>query len=175
MGLLLHVFLATLAASTPPTITPVSDADDTPGVRATFDVEAPASVVLDLLWDVSRFQRIFPDILALQVVTEAPSQVDVRFTVDAVVTKPSYTLRRRLDVERGEISWFSVAGDLKRVVGKWTVRPASDARRCVVIYESFVDIGLVGISTVYRNIVTSKLHQMVERVRVAAADAVGIR
>ena len=175
MSLLLHVFLATLVAATPPTITALSDADDTPGVRATFEVDAPAGVVLDLLWDVSRFQRIFPDILALHVVTETPTQVDVRFTVDAVVTQPTYTLRRKRDAERGEISWVSIAGDLKRVVGKWTVRPASDASRCVVVYESFVDIGFVGISTVYRNIVTSKLHQLVARVRLAADEAMGTR
>jgi ribosome-associated toxin RatA of RatAB toxin-antitoxin module len=156
------------ATSTAPTIIPLSDADDTPGVRATFEVDAPADVVLDLLWDVSRFKRIFPDIKELTVLDQAPTRVDVRFEVDAVVAKPTYTLRRSLDVGRGEISWFNIAGDLKRVVGRWVVRPANDARRSIVVYESFVDIGIVGVSTVYRDIVKGKLDQMATRVRTAA-------
>ena len=154
-----------------PTIVPLSDADDTPGVRATFEVDAPADVVLDLLWDVSRFKRIFPDIKELTVLAQSPTGVDVRFEVDAVVAKPTYTLRRSLDVGRGEISWFNIAGDLKRVVGRWVVRPATNPQRSIVVYESFVDVGIVGISTVYRDIVKGKLDQMATRVRTAADEA----
>lgn len=165
------LLLLGLLAALPPTIAPLTDKDGTPGVAATFDVEAPADVVLDLLWDVSRFRRIFPDIKSLEVVKDAPPVIDVRFDVDAVIASPTYTLRRTLDVEAGEIRWVSIAGDLKRIAGRWIVRPAG-ARRSVVVYESFVDVGVPGLSSVYRDLVKARLDQMAGRVRKAAAEAV---
>ncbi len=164
------VVLSALVAA-PPVITPLSGTDDTPGVRCAFDVDAPPAVVLDLLWDVSRFKRIFPDIKEL-VVEGSPTatQADVRFAVDAVVAKPTYTLRRTLDVSAGDIRWKNIAGDLPVVVGRWHVAPRADGGANVA-YESFVDVGIPGVSTIYRNIVLSKLQQMVERVRAAAAVA----
>jgi ribosome-associated toxin RatA of RatAB toxin-antitoxin module len=163
-----------LAMSTPPEIVPLSDADGTPGVAATFDVEAPRDVVVDLLWDVSRFRRIFPDIKSLQVVRDAHPVVDVRFDVDAVIASPTYTLRRTLDVPAGEIRWVSIGGDVKRIAGRWIVRHV-DERRCRVTYESFVDVGVPGLSGVYRDLVKAKLDQMAGRVRKGASDALEAR
>jgi ribosome-associated toxin RatA of RatAB toxin-antitoxin module len=170
--MLVAVLLSALAVatSTPPEIVPLSDADGTPGVAATFDVEAPRDVVVDLLWDVSRFRSIFPDIKSLAVVRDAHPVVDVRFDVDAVIASPTYTLRRQLDVNAGEIRWVSIAGDVKRIAGRWIVR-AVDARRSRVTYESFVDVGVPGLSSVYRDLVKAKLDQMAERVRKGAREA----
>jgi ribosome-associated toxin RatA of RatAB toxin-antitoxin module len=159
-----------LATSSPPEIVPLSDVDGTPGVSATFDVEAPRDVVLDLLWDVSRFRQVFPDIKSLQVVRDAHPVVDVRFDVDAVIASPTYTLRRTLDVPAGEIRWVSIAGDVKRITGRWLVR-AIDERRSRVTYESFVDVGVPGVSGVYRDLVKAKLDQMAGRVRKGASAA----
>lgn len=170
--MLLAVLLGALALSTSsaPTIVPLSDADGTPGVSATFEVDAPRDVVVDLLWDVSRFRRIFPDIKSLAVVRDAHPVVDVRFDVDAVIASPTYTLRRTLDVAAGEIRWVSIAGDVKRIAGRWIVR-AVDERRSRVTYESFVDVGVPGLSGVYRDLVKAKLDQMAGRVRKGASDA----
>lgn len=170
-GLLATTSPAPMATAPPPTIVPLSDTDGTPGVAATFGVEAPVDVVLDLLWDVSRFRRIFPDIKSLQVMRDAHPVVDVRFDVDAVIAAPNYTLRRTLDVKQGEIRWFSIAGDLKRLAGRWIVKP-DGTTRSVVTYESFVDVGVPGVSTVYRDLVKTRLDQMAGRVRRAAAEAV---
>ena len=171
---MLSLALLTVLVAAAPVIVPLSGADDTPGVRCSFDVDAPAPVVLDLLWDVSRFKRVFPDIKELHIEgTPTPTQVDVRFVVDAVVAKPTYTLRRRLEktsTGSGDIRWTNVAGDLPVVVGRWHVAPRADGGSDVA-YESFVDIGVPGVSGLYRNIVMSKLQQMVERVRTAALEA----
>lgn len=161
-----------IAAEPPPApvITPLTGADDTPGVRCSFVVDAPPAVVLDLLWDVSRFKRVFPDIKELHVEgTPTPTSVDVRFVVDAVVAKPTYTLRRTLDSAKGDIRWKNIAGDLPVVVGRWHVVKEGDGSR--VDYESFVDVGVPGVSGLYRDIVLSKLEQMVGRVRVGAKEA----
>jgi ribosome-associated toxin RatA of RatAB toxin-antitoxin module len=170
--MLVAALLSTLALATsqPPHIVPLGDTDGTPGVAATFEVEAPHDVVVDLLWDVSRFRRIFPDIKSLAVVRDAHPVVDVRFDVDAVIASPTYTLRRTLDVGAGEIRWVSIAGDVKRIAGRWIVRPI-DERRSMVTYESFVDVGVPGLSSVYRDLVKAKLDQMADRVRRGASDA----
>ncbi len=159
-----------MTTTSPPELVPHDDADGTPGVRATFLVEAPAPVVLDLLWDVRRFRRVFPDIKALTVVWSKPNDVEVKFDVDAVIASPTYTLRRHLDHERAQISWRNTAGDLKKIVGRWIVTPAGPSTSRVV-YESYVDVGIPGASTIYRDVAKSKLDQMAERVRAGAKEA----
>ena len=80
--------LFTIASLAPPTVQELTDAEQTPGLRAVFDVAAPAERVLDLLWDVRRFKAIFPDIHTLEVVGRPDdTTVDVRFVVDAVVAE----------------------------------------------------------------------------------------
>ncbi len=149
----------------------LADADGVPGLRATFVVDAPADVVLDLLWAGARFRSIFPDIKALDVVARPDDRtVDVRFFVDAVVATPTYTLRRSLDRGRRRVAWVSVGGDLKKIVGAWTVAPLS-AGRSRVIYESYVDVGVVGVSSVYRSLVVGRVEQMAARVQRAAQSA----
>jgi len=154
----------------PPEIVPQTDAVGTPGVRVGFVVEAPPVLVLDMLWDVKRFREIFPDIKALTVLRSTDTQADVKFDVDAIIASPTYTLRRTLRSQAGEVSWVDIGGDLKRIVGRWIVTP--HARGSHVIYESFVDVGVPGVSTVYRDVAKTKLDQMVVRVRAGAARAV---
>ena len=167
-----------LASQTPSPSTPagtdgvdvveLADPAGVPGLRAGFDVDAPADVVLDLLWDVSRFRAVFPDIKALDVVARPDDHtVDVRFFVDAVVATPTYTLRRTLDRGARRVAWVSVAGDLKHIAGSWSVTPRSPSS-CRVVYESFVDVGVVGVSSVYRSLVLGRVEQMAGRVRAAA-------
>jgi ribosome-associated toxin RatA of RatAB toxin-antitoxin module len=155
----------------PPVVEELADVEGTPGLRAVFDVDAPADVVLDLLWDVRRFRSIFPDIHALEVVGRPDaSTIDVRFVVDAVVAKPTYTLRRTLDAKQRVVRWTNIAGDLDRVVGSWAVEEL-DGTRSRVRYTSFVDVGVVGVSGMYRSLVVGKVDQMAARVRAAAAQA----
>ncbi len=163
----------TTAGRAAPAVEELTDPDGTPGLRAVFDVDAAADVVLDLLWDVRRFKSIFPDIHTLEVVGRPDdATVDVRFVVDAVVAQPTYTLRRSVDRAARVVRWRNIAGDLDRVVGRWQVAVV-DAARCRVTYESFVDVGVVGVSGMYRSIVRGKVDQMADRVRAAAAQAAG--
>jgi ribosome-associated toxin RatA of RatAB toxin-antitoxin module len=145
-----------------------AERDGIPGVRAAFDVEAGADATLALLWDVARFRSIFPDIKELAVLARPNERtVEVRFSVDAVVASPTYTLRRTLESQARRVAWVSIGGDLKRIVGSWSVVPVT-AQRCRVTYESFVDVGVFGVTTAYRSLVMGRVEQMVDRVRAAA-------
>ena len=165
-----------LAAAGPPVIEAITDAEDAPGVRAVFDVDTDADVVLELLWDVARFKTVFPDIQELAVMKRPDdSTVEVRFVVDAVIAKPNYTLRRKIDRVARRISWVSIAGDLKKIVGHWHITPlivADGVRpRCRVSYQTVVDVGVPGASSIYRSVVMGKVEQVIERVRQASALA----
>ena len=172
LALALFTFLSAQASSTtvPGAVDVVElvDPDGVPGLRARFDVDAPADVVLDLVWDVTRFRSIFPDIKALDVVGRPDDHtVDVRFFVDAVVATPTYTLRRTLDRAARRVAWKSIGGDVKKIAGAWTVT-SSTSTTCHVTYESFVDVGVSGVSSVYRSLVVGRVEQMAARVRAAA-------
>jgi len=159
------------AAAAPSTIviSEVKDADDVPGVRAEFDVDADPDALLQLLWDVSQFKLIFPDIKELTI-KSAPDDrtVVVEFAVNAVVKDLRYTLRRVVDREQRSIRWVSVAGDLKKIVGHWQLT-RREGGGCHVVYQSIVDVGFVpGASTVYRAGVLAKMNEVVGRVKNAA-------
>ena len=170
--------LALLAAVDPgvaltaaPVVEPLTAPDDTKGLRATFLVSAPPDLVLETLWDVKRFRQIFPDIEALEVLAERPGSVDARFTVDAVLAKVSYTLRR--DVDRGarSVRWTAIDGDLKSVHGSWQVASTEDPLVSRVTYTSFVDVGYAVPSGLVRDTALKKVDQMVGRVRAACKTA----
>jgi ribosome-associated toxin RatA of RatAB toxin-antitoxin module len=164
------VAVAAALAGAAPVIDEVVDAAGVPGVRAEFDVDADPDALLGLLWDVSRFRQIFPDIQELHV-EAAPDDrtVVVRFVVDAVIKQVTYTLRRRLDRQRRTIAWVSVAGDLEQITGHWIVRPDGQGKSRVT-YQSVVDVGLLpGATSIYRSMVMGKLTEVIARVQGAAA------
>lgn len=151
-----------------PVVEALVDPQGVKGLRATFFVAAPPEQVLETLWDVDRFQTIFPDIESLQVLAErGDTSVDARFSVDAVFTKVSYTLRRELDRGKRSVTWHSIDGDVKLVRGSWTVEPTADPSVSRVIYTSFVDVGYVVPTGMVRDVAIGKVDQMAARVRAA--------
>ena len=154
-----------------PAVEALTATDDTKGLRATFLVGAPPAVVLDTLWDVTRFRQIFPDIEKLEVLAERPGSVDARFTVDAVLAKVSYTLRRDVDRASGTVRWQAIDGDLKSVRGSWQVSATDDPRVARVTYTSFVDVGYAVPSGLVRDTALRKVDEMAGRVRGACRTA----
>ena len=139
---------------------------DIQGLRASFVVDAAPDIVLATLWDIDRFLEIFPDILRLKVQKRALRQMDVAFTVDAVLAEVSYTLRRSLDREAKVIWWREIGGDLRHVRGSWMVKALPDGSS-MVTYESFVEVGMMVPTGFYRDLALKKVTEMATRVRAA--------
>ena len=142
------------------------------GVRATFQVDYDYQLVADTMWDLDRFARIFPEILELKVLGESEDEQEVLYRVDAVAKEISYVLRRRRSRRDSsvEISWKMLKGDVRDIIGSWTLHSAGDGR-CRVVYESFVDASVFVPTRVIRKVAKAKLHAMVGRVLQACASA----
>lgn len=135
------------------------------GAKATFVVKGDRDAVLATLWDVEAFPEIFPDIDSMKVLHKAKHRIDVRFEVDAVVTKAAYTLRRQLDEEKGVIRWREVGeGDVKHIRGSWSVEPLGEGYSRVV-YASYVDVGYFVPTSAVRDVAIKKIDELAERVR----------
>jgi len=159
-----------LDTTAPPSVEPLVGPGGVSGLRARFLVRAAPAVVLETLWDVRRFRSIFPDIESLAVVaTRGECSVDVRFVVNAVLAKVSYTLRRDLDRAAGTVVWRSIAGDLKSVRGSWTVRATEEPDVSQVVYTSFVDVGRLVPTGMVRDLALGKVKELASRVRAAVA------
>jgi ribosome-associated toxin RatA of RatAB toxin-antitoxin module len=142
------------------------------GVRATFHVDFSYEHVADTMWDLERFARIFPDILELKMIREAPGEQEVLYRIDAVYKELSYVLRRvRQDNASSiEISWKMVKGDLRDIIGSWTLHEHGEGQ-CRVVYESFVDASVLVPTSVIRKVAKAKLNEMVGRVHQACKSA----
>jgi ribosome-associated toxin RatA of RatAB toxin-antitoxin module len=140
------------------------------GLTASFVVDAAPDLVIATLWDVKQFPKIFPDIEKMDVVEEATNRIDVDFQVDAVLAKVRYTLRRKYDPKRRTVRWHEIGGDLKRVRGAWKVAPVKEPGRSLVTYESFVEVGGLVPTGLYRDLAMGKVKEMAGRVRKACED-----
>ena len=140
-----------------------------PGLHATFEIKAPRDQVLETLWNIDRFQEIFPDIKKLTVKERGEDMVRAEFHVDAVLKKISYTLHRTVDRKKGDIVWREAGGDLEKIRGAWRVRPTRDEGVTRVTYESFVEVGGFVPTGLYRDLAMRKVTEMAARVRAACA------
>lgn len=150
----------------------VQGVDGIRGLRAQFVVPAPPDVVLRTLWDVEKFPEMFPDIEEMHVRARADTRIDVEFFVDAVVKKAHYTLRRDLEREARTIRWREVGeGDVKTIRGAWMVRETEDPQHALVVYDSFVDVGVFVPTALVRDLALEKVAELATRVRSACRRA----
>lgn len=142
------------------------------GLRVRFDLPSTAAAVIDLMWDVDRFAKLFPSILELRLVAAAEGSQDVRYRVDAVYKEVTYTLRRtRQDrVDGTDIEWYMLSGDLRSIFGAWRITENAGSG-CSVVYESYVNASVLVPTSVVRKIARTKVREMVDRVRQASGAA----
>jgi ribosome-associated toxin RatA of RatAB toxin-antitoxin module len=135
------------------------------GLQATFFIAAEPQAVLGTLWDVSRFLEIFPDIKELKVLKREQDMLEVDFFVSAIIKKVRYTLRRRLDRDKGLIRWREIDGDVERIRGSWLVEKTAHAGVTKVTYSSFVKYGMFIPETLVRDAAIAKVEELSVRVR----------
>ena len=136
------------------------------GLRVHFDADAAPSEAIELIWDVERFTRSFPDVLSLEILEQSETHQRVRYVIDAKFKKLSYVLNRNLkrDETTHEVTWSMVKGDLRSVDGAWRISSRTDGRSDIE-YESFVDASVFIPSAVIRQGALQKVDEMVVRVR----------
>lgn len=139
------------------------------GLRARFLVHAPRERVLATLWEIERFQEIFPDFRHVEVIGRGPNRVDARFVVEIPLATVTYDLRRELDLEGGHIRWQEIGGDLRAVRGAWRVEPTAHPDLVRVTYESYVDVGRFVPEALVRDLAIAKIGEVATRVRHAAS------
>jgi ribosome-associated toxin RatA of RatAB toxin-antitoxin module len=158
----------------PGTIRETTDNFGTRGLEAVFWVAVPPDELLEILWDVANFGRLFPDITEARIVDqdgETPSRrLDVAYRVDAVVKEIRYVLRRNLDPDSRVITWREVSGDLRRVRGGWWVEATGDPETSRATYRAFVDIGRFVPTRLVAKGAKRKAKEMIARVRRVAGE-----
>lgn len=161
-------------ASAAPEIREVSDEQKTRGIEVVFHVAVPADVMVETLWDVDNFPALFPDIKEHAVERvgpgDPPTEIDVRYRVDAVVKEVRYVLRRTLAEDGRSFTWREVSGDLRRVRGGWYVEQSDVPGLCRVTYRAFVDIGRFVPTRLVAKGARRKAGEMVTRVRQVATS-----
>lgn len=141
------------------------------GVRASFSLAHPAELVINLMWDVDQFAKLFPDIRELRLISSEENSQDVHYRIDAVYKEVQYTLRRTRNQrdDGADIEWQMLKGDLRNIIGAWRIT-ASGENTCGVIYESYVDASVLVPTSMIRKVAKTKIREMVDRVR-RATDA----
>lgn len=162
-------------SGTPPDeIREVNDEAGTRGLEVIFRVAVPPDALLEILWDVRNFGRLFPDIQSTQVLKtdgrQHPRRLDVAYRVDAVLKEIRYVLRRQLDPDGRCITWKELSGDLRRVRGGWWVEPTDDPACSRVRYRAFVDVGRFVPTRLVAKGARRKAGEMITRVRQVAGE-----
>ena len=66
----------------------------------------------------------------------------VEFWVDAVLKKLHYVLYRKYVKPEYELRWKRLSGDLEAIQGRWLILDTDNPKTKLLIYESYVDIGV---------------------------------
>ncbi len=135
------------------------------GLRATFYVGCTPKETEEMLWDISRFQEIFPDIQRLKVLKRTKTQIDAEFGIDVKVAWVSYTLRRHLNSKARRIWWEELGGDLNHVRGEWRLWPTADPNVTKVRYSSFVEVSAFVPTSMIRDGALGAVKKLPEKVR----------
>jgi|GEM_PF-1872563 len=155
------------AATSSANIEGIADID---GLHARFLVPCAPQDAMALLWDIDRFQKVFPDIQRLVVKKRKPRLLDVEFGIDVKLAWVTYTLRRVRNDQKGEIHWKELSGDLNHVRGHWTIKPTAHPEVTELVYSSFVEVSSLVPTSMIRDGALSKVKTMPDRVRPACAE-----
>ena len=136
------------------------------GLRVHFDADAAPSEAIELIWDVEKFTRSFPDVLSLEILEQSETHQRVRYVIDAKFKNYPMSSTGTSNATRPEheVTWSMVKGDLRSVDGAWRISSRTDGRSDIE-YESFVDASVFIPSAVIRQGALQKVDEMVVRVR----------
>lgn len=105
----------------------------------TITVEAPQSVVWDVLADVENYSNLFTVTQSSTIVEEAPGYQIARLVVDVSGEIQSWTTRRDLDHELGTISFqqLQTASLVEHMGGEWRAFAFGPERTQLVVTHDF--------------------------------------
>ena len=143
----------------------VKSAQGVPGVRAVFVIEAPREKIWATLLDYDNFPKFFDGIDEMKVLHSDEKGARVEFWVDAVLKKLHYVLSRDYVTLGYELTWKRISGDLKDIQGSWKIEDTEDPERKLLIYDSYVDLGVPIVTWAIRIGAKKKAKEMAYRLR----------
>ena len=153
----LVVFAVARLAAQPPAATPNWEALDkgkiivervendrgTPGLRCYLLVAGNKDRLFDKLKNPEFFKASYSNIEKMKIVRTFKNGADVEFVLNALIKKVHYVVSRRYDRDTYTVWWTKVSGDLKDIEGSWRLEPSPYEGKYLLVYESFVDPGVV--------------------------------
>lgn len=139
--------------------------DGLPGLRAQFLVTAPRARIWAALIDYNNFPRFFTGIEQLRVLRQGTDSSDIEITVDAILKRFRFTLRRDYVVPEHRLTWRRLSGDLDRLEGYWEIRDSPWPGQQRIIYVSFVKVSDIVPTRLIRLLAIRKARQMLGRFR----------
>ena len=112
------------------------------GVRALFYVDASRKEIWETLVDYDNFPAIFGGIDKMEVLSQDAAGARVEFWGRFILKKLHFVLDRKYTKPEYDLSWTQVSGDLKDIQGSWRIRDTVDPETKLLIYHSYIDIGI---------------------------------
>ncbi|RYG79221.1 hypothetical protein EON77_09465 [bacterium] len=144
------------------------NADGIKGIEARFVVDVPPDALVEILWDIRNFGRLFPDIEKVEKVGGSGDSLELAYRINAVVKKFSYVVRRTVDRAARTITWREISGDFKAVRGGFRVEPHEAPGKSRVTYGAFVEVGRFVPTSLVRDVAMRKMDEMIGNVKRAA-------
>lgn len=138
----------------------IQDESNTPGIRASFLIEAGRDKIWSALVDYENFTKIFSGIDQMEVLEDNIGGAIVEFVITVAFMEFNYTLSREYTRPGYLLTWKRLAGDFKKIQGSWQIIDTHDPKKKLVIYESYVDVGSDILTSVTRFIANQKAKSM---------------
>ena len=116
---------------------------------------------MGVITDFTSYSKFLPEIEDVEVIREADSEWDVRFTIK-VVKRLRYVLRLKQSGPH-QLRWHLLEGAFKVNEGGWDLTPIDDGKRTHVTYFIDLQIGMFVPSSIMRNAVERTLPETLKR------------
>lgn len=115
----------------------------TPGLRCYLLVAGNKDRLFDKLKNPDFFKAAYGNIEKMKIVRKYNNGAELEFVLNAVIKKVRYVVLRRYNRKTYTVWWTRVSGDLKDIEGSWRLEPSPFEGKYLLVYESFVDPGMV--------------------------------
>jgi carbon monoxide dehydrogenase subunit G len=134
---------AALAQSEPKFTVSHDDARDAMVVHAAIDIEAPPSIVWNVITDCNRAPKYVPNMESCRIVEREPRGGQIRESIHNVMLLPRIRSRSRVEFDKDRrMSFKNAGGDMRIAEGEWRLDPIDKGKATRLRYDAMLALNM---------------------------------
>lgn len=134
---------AAVAQSEPKFTVSHDETRDAMVIHASIDIEAPPSIVWNVVTDCNRAPKYVPNMESCRIVQREPRGVQIRESIHNVMLLPRIRSLSRVEFDNGKrMSFKNAGGDMRIAEGEWRLDPLEKGKATRLRYDAVLALNI---------------------------------